>query len=293
MIDPRQIDIEPNFNARDYTLPENRAHLDRLRVLIRESIDSGGPGVEKPIITRLNRQTGRATVVDGECRLRAVLELIAEGHELLSMADMPCFPAPAGSENSVTRAFASLNANEGKSLSKWELGKKYQELYNQNISIPTIAKKTANSESFIKECIDLANAPDELKQLLSSQAVSPAEAIRIVRGDNVPAAVSILQAAVQAKQANGEKGPVKRAKAPARLPQGPKSAPATAAPAKSSIPQSNITKAILAMVEDVPAEDLNCEDPDAEITIKLGKLLKVLDYVVTPADLKAVGAKSK
>ena len=66
MINPRLIDIEPGFNARDYTLPENRAHLDRLKLLI---VAAGR--VNEPITVRLNRETGRATVVDGECRLRS------------------------------------------------------------------------------------------------------------------------------------------------------------------------------------------------------------------------------
>jgi len=220
MIDPRKIDIEPGFNARDYTLPENRAHLDRLKVLLQES-----ERVEKPIIVRLNRETGRATVVDGECRLRAVLELIAEGVEPFTIADMPCYPAPPGSDDLITRSFASLNANEGKPLSKWELGKKYQELYDLNVSIEYIAKKTANTITFVNEAIELANAPEEVKQLLSDAAVTPAEVKRILRSEDIPAEVSALQAAVAEKKARGEKGPVKRPKAKAAQSQSVQAAP--------------------------------------------------------------------
>jgi ParB-like chromosome segregation protein Spo0J len=287
MIDPRLIDIEPGFNARDYTLPENRAHLDRLKLLL---IAAGR--VNDPIIVRLNRETGRATVIDGECRLRATLELIAEGVYPFTEADMPCYPAPPGSDDEATRRFASLYANEGKSFSKWELGRGYQALYDLNISEETIAKKTANSVAFVKECIELANAPDELKQLLSSQAVSPAEAIRIVRSADVPAAVSELQATVQAKQAKGEKGPVKRAKAPAKASTTTPTSQAKVAPAKSTIPASNITKAILALVEDVPAEDMNDPDMEAPVVVKLGRLLKVLSFAVTEDDLKSVGIEA-
>jgi len=220
MIDPRKIDIEPGFNARDYTLPENRAHLDRLKVLLQES-----ERVEKPIIVRLNRETGRATVVDGECRLRAVLELIAEGVEPFTIADMPCYPAPPGSDDLITRSFASLNANEGKPLSKWELGKKFQELYDLNVSIEYIAKKTANTITFVNEAIELANAPEEVKQLLSDAAVTPAEVKRILRSEDIPAEVSALQAAVAEKKARGEKGPVKRPKAKAAQSQSVQAAP--------------------------------------------------------------------
>jgi hypothetical protein len=278
MIDPRLIDIEPGFNARDYTLPENRAHLDRLKLLI---IEAGR--VNDPICVRLNRETGRATVIDGECRLRATLELIADGVYPFTEADMPCYPAPPGSDDEATRRFASLYANEGKSFSKWELGRGYQALFDLNISIPTIAKKTANSEAFVRECIELANAPDDLKQLLSSQAVSPAEAIRIVRSEDVPAAVSELQAAVQAKQAKGEKGPVKRAKAPS------KAATAPAQPAKAQPKTApSLSKVIFSLLDDVSADDLNNEDNEW-ISVSRTKLLELAsfcapDVFVTPEE---------
>jgi hypothetical protein len=265
MIDPRLIDIEPGFNARDYTLPENRTHLDRLKLLI---IQAGR--VNEPITVRLNRETGRATVLDGECRLRATLELIKEGVYPFTEADMPCFPAPPGSDDEATRRFASLYANESKNFSKWELGRGYQALFDLNISIPTIAKKTANSEAFVRECIELANAPDDLKQLLSSQAVSPAEAIRIVRSDNVPAEVKTLQAAVQAKQAKGEKGPVKRAKSPSKAPAQPKAATKLDNPSLLKA----MSDAIMELIDDVAVTDLN-DDKVQRVTVDKTLLLKL------------------
>ncbi len=276
MIDPRMIDIEPGFNARDYTLPENRAHLDRLKLLI---IAAGR--VNEAITVRLNRETGRATVIDGECRLRSVLELIAEGVHPFTEADMPCFPAPPGSDDEATRRFASLYANEGKSFSKWELGRGYQALFDLNISIQTIAKKTANSEAFVRECIELANAPDEVKQLLSSQAVSPAEAIRVIRSADVPAAVSTLQATVAAKKATGDKSPVKRPKAQTNT--APKAV--TPAPVKPSENKA-FTKAIYDLLSDVPVDDLDDKGMDL-VYVKRSKLLKLASFAVTADELKA------
>jgi ParB-like chromosome segregation protein Spo0J len=288
MIDPRLIDIEPGFNARDYTLPENRAHLDRLKVLIARD------GIQQPITVRLNRETGRATVVNGECRLRAVLELIAEGHEILSMADMPCYPAPAGSDDPIRRRFASLNANEGKPFSMWELGRGYQDLFDQNVSLQKIAEGTANTVAFVKEAMELSNAPDEVKQLLSSQAVTPAEVKRILRSDDVPAAVSELQAAVQAKQAKGEKGPVKRAKAKTLPPAKPQTAndPAPAARTKPA-PKSQtalcpeVMKALVDLMSDVALNELN-DDSVKRITVDKELLLKLASFMVTEEEAKHI-----
>lgn len=281
-IDPRTILIDDHFNPRDYSLPENHAHLDALKRSIREN------GTLVPLLVRYDPERKAAVLVDGECRLRANLELIAEG---VDIAKVPTSQVPGNNE--VNRLITAISANTGKPLSKWELGGAFQRLYNKGLSHEEIATKTGYLEPFVVQCIELADAPDEVKQLLSSQAITPALALAELR-TNGAAAVQTLQNIASEHKATGKKGPATRAKAPARLPQGPpsaKAAPASAPASKASIPPSNISKAILAMVEDVPAEDLN--DPDGVVVIKVSKLLKVWDYVVTPADLNAVGAKSK
>ena len=53
--------------------------------------------------------------------------------------------------------------------------------------------------------------------------------------------------------------------------------------------QSNITKAILALVDGLPGEDL--ADPDGVVVVRVSKLLKVLEYVMSPAELKAITGK--
>jgi len=111
MIDPRILVIEDQFNPRDYTLPENRAHLDELKQSIRAN------GTIKPLLVRWDAATKSAIVVDGECRLRANLELIAEGEEILAV---PCVQVAGGNE--AERLLTAITANTGKSLSKWELG---------------------------------------------------------------------------------------------------------------------------------------------------------------------------
>jgi ParB/RepB/Spo0J family partition protein len=272
MIDPRSILVDDNFNPRDYTLPENHAHLDELKRSIREN------GVLVPLLVRYDAARKAAVLNDGECRLRAVLELIAEGVEILTV---PTIQVSGGNESD--RLLIAITANTGKPLSKWELGNAFQRLYRFGWDEPKIATKTGYVERFIREAMELADAPDEIKQLLSSQAVTPSLALAELRA-NGAAAVETLKAAANAAQSSGKKGPAKRAKAPA------KAAPVPApVPSKSTITPSNITKAILALFEDVPAEDLN--DVDGVAVVKVAKLLKLASYVVSESDLKAAGAK--
>jgi hypothetical protein len=68
MFDPRIIVVEDGHNPRDYTIPENRAHLDDLKASIREN------GTISPLWIRWDAENRAAVLVDGECRLRANLD---------------------------------------------------------------------------------------------------------------------------------------------------------------------------------------------------------------------------
>jgi ParB-like chromosome segregation protein Spo0J len=81
MLDPRKIVVEPGLNPRDYKLQENLDHLNELKASIRAS------GTLQPLWVRFDVKTKAAVLVDGECRLRANLELIADGEEIVAV---PC-----------------------------------------------------------------------------------------------------------------------------------------------------------------------------------------------------------
>ena len=284
-IDPRIIKVEDGFNARNYDLPENRAHLDELKLSIREI------GTLIPLLVRYDGDSQAAYICDGECRLRANLELIAEGVEIDTI---PCVEIPKGQKDVASRLLLSITANTGKPLSKWELGTAFVRLYNFGWSEDKIATKTGYHRSFIVQAIELADAPEEIKQLLSSAAVTPSLALAELRA-NGAAAVETLKAAANAVQASGKKGPAKRGKAPSKAPakaQTVTPAPAQA-PVKSSTPDIpiGIRMAIMSLMEDVSAEDLNSQDKNAEAVVKVSKLLKLASFAITEADLEAVGAK--
>lgn len=263
MIDPRMIDIEQDFNPRKYDLPENRAHLDGLKISIAEV------GLIHPLIVRFDPVSKRATVVDGESRLRAILELIAEGHPILSEADIPCFPAPKGSDDKATRLLTALTANTGKSLSQWEQGAAFQTLYNMGMSAEKIAAKVGVTVRFVNESMELADAPAEVKQMLSERAVTPSHALKLL-ATAPDTAVKTLQAQVQAKRDSGQKGPVKRAKA----------TPAVAA-SSVSLP-SAIRKALITLLADVPASDMEAIIVDGKelnetVYVNRAKLVKLAE----------------
>ena len=271
MIDPRIILVDEGHNPRDYTLAENHAHLDELKRSIREN------GTLVPLLVRYDPERKAAVLVDGECRLRANLELISEGVEI---ATVPTIQVPGGNESE--RLLTAITANTGKPLSKWELGTAFQRLYRFGWDEEKIATKTGYTRSFITQAMELADAPEEIKQMLSSQAVTPSLALAELRA-NGAAAVNTLRAAAKSAQSNGQKT-AKRVKSP--------SANLQTKPATSDVLPANVVKAILALIEDVPAEDLNDTAPGAVAVVKVSKLLKVLSFAITEDDLKGAGVET-
>jgi ParB/RepB/Spo0J family partition protein len=272
MIDPRIILVDDGQNPRNYNLPENRAHLDELKKSIREN------GVLIPLLVRYDAERKAAVTVDGECRLRATLELIAEGVEI---ATVPTVQVPGNNE--VERLITAITANTGKPLSKWELGGAFQRLYNKGLSPEQISARVGYTERFISEAMELSDAPDEIKQMLSSQAVTPSLALSELRA-NGAAAVDSLRAKAQSAKSSGQKT-AKRTKA---QPKNLKAKPA--APVSSVLP-SAVVKAILAVVADVPADDLNLRENEW-ISVSRVKLLKLVSFAVTESDLKAAGVEA-
>jgi ParB/RepB/Spo0J family partition protein len=294
MIDPRIILIDDSFNPRNYDLPENHAHLDALKRSIREN------GTLVPLLVRYDAERRAAVLVDGECRLRANLELIAEGVEIETV---PTIQVPGGNEQD--RLLTAITANTGKPLSKWELGGAFQRLYNHGWSEEKIATRTGYADRFIREAMELADAPDEIKQLLSSQAVTPSLALAELRA-NGAAAVETLKAAANAAQSSGQKT-AKRAKAKTLPPAKPRKADEPApevqtAPVPAAQPVNGkakhapksqaalcpeVMKALVDLMSDVALNELN-NDKVKRVSVDKELLLKLASFMVTEEEAKHI-----
>lgn len=206
MLDPRIIVVEKGHNPRNYDLPENRAHLDELKASIREN------GTQVPLLVRWEAETKEAILVDGECRLIANLELITEG---VAIEAVPTVQVKAGDE--AQRLVLALTANTGKPLSSWEIGAAFQRFIGFGWSEERVAKQLGYTLRYVKEALELSDAPLDVKYLLSEQAVTPSLAIATLRKSGSGASL-VLKAAVDATRAkskpgrNGRHAPAKRAR---------------------------------------------------------------------------------
>lgn len=189
---PSEIKIETGFNVRDYSLAENIEHLNNLTGSIKAQ------GVLQPLWVRFEAADNSWYLVDGECRLRATLAAIKQGANIV---EVPC--KVVDGLNEIDRKIQSLTANSGKPLSKWEAGQGFKQLRGWGLTDEQIAVKVAATERFVREAIELASAPQAVKQMLSEGTVTPRLALKEVR-EHGTKAVAILADKVATAQANGQ-----------------------------------------------------------------------------------------
>ena len=169
-VDPKLIRIEKGFNPRLYTLPENREHLDALKASVREM------GVKVPLLVRWDVGSEQAILIDGECRLRACLELIKEGVEIKTV---PVLQEQGGNE--ADRLLLAITTNTGKPLSLIESGSAFRRLVSYGWDAGRIAVKTGHTARFVMQALELADAPQEVKEMVQKGSVTPALARKVVR----------------------------------------------------------------------------------------------------------------
>lgn len=199
---PLNIEVEPGHNARIFDTPQMRERLDELKASI------ALVGVMQPL--RVRYDGGRCVLVDGESRLRACLELITEGIEILSV---PVMQVKGGNE--MQRILDSLISNTGRPLSQVESGTAFQRLVNLGCAPEDIAAKVGQSLRYVNDALQLFDAPQEVKRMVADKVVTVGRAVAEVKLRGT-AATETLKVAVEKQKATGSVKPLARSKAPAK-----------------------------------------------------------------------------
>lgn len=194
MFNPRKLTIDPSHNYRDYRLQANRDHLDSIKKSIMRR------GVLKTLILRLESE--QAIVTDGECRLRACLELMNEGKLPES------FRIPGENrrgDNEKERLIDSIIANTGKNPSAWETGNALMRLERFGMTHEEMQEELGFTKQFIEQALNLSDAPEEVKAMLNEKAVSPQLAVIHIKKHGAKKATDTLKKAATAAKAAGKK----------------------------------------------------------------------------------------
>lgn len=199
-IDPRRLQIEPGFNVRDLEAPSARDALDELKDSIRVH------WVQSPLEVRL---VGESLYVShGHRRLKAVMELIDEGHE---PTPVPAIAEPKGlSEVDRKARIYTLNANEPLSplekaeLVRWLLneGKCSREEVAERIGVKTLA--------MVDHYLKMSEMPKPIREAVRAGEISATNAVHMVTREGPLIAEQKLEeakaAATEKAEAKGKTG---------------------------------------------------------------------------------------
>lgn len=162
--DPRMIKVVDGWNSRrDFSMVE----------FWKPSIKD--IGVQEPLIVRKSTQ-GEIELVDGETRLRAVLELIAEGVDIKAV---PVIVEGSKVKEDVLLA-RSVLANGGTPLKPSEEAGAFRRLINYGWSEQQIADTFGKSISTVKNRLELINGSGEVREAVDKREISIKAAREII-----------------------------------------------------------------------------------------------------------------
>lgn len=161
-VNPALVEVEPGFNR-----PISRENVNQFKASIRAG------ATIPPIYVSVD--AGRIVMTDGEHRLIAVRELIAEGLEIPSMAAIQFRGSDAD------RIAHLLTSSQGKPLSPLESGLQYLKLMRLQWTAKMIADRIGRSVAHIDQCVLLAESNTDVQEHVRNGDVSGTEAVKIVR----------------------------------------------------------------------------------------------------------------
>lgn len=234
-ISPDAITVAEGFNPR---LSFGDAEDESLKESIREH------GVITPIRVRKGKD-GSLTLIDGERRLRAVRELVAEGAAIRSVPTIV-----ETKTNEAQDLITALISNEGKRLNPVEEARAYARLVSYGMTPEQVGKAVGRSKPHIYERLALDKATPEVKEAVARGDIGVKAAVSIVKegdGTIVDATVRLEQAKEEAERAKADKAAKRKATMEAKA---------------ASVPPVETPSAPLAVPADTPkaAKDESTKD---------------------------------
>lgn len=190
-IDPRELHVKKGWNVRDWTLQENKDHIEQL------SWSIGEVGVKQPLTVVW--QDNKAWIDDGECRYRAVMQCIERG---VNIQTVPVRAAERIGANEVDRRFNRYLANTGKQFNQLELAKDFKWFLDQGWQQGDIAKKAGISQGRVSQILATLTMPEAVKAMVAAGAVSTSLAMQTVAAEGTDAE-KVLKAGLETAKEQG------------------------------------------------------------------------------------------
>lgn len=159
---PHLIEVEPGFNR-----PINRERVESFKISMRNE------AIIPPIFVRVD--VGRIIMVDGEHRLIAAKELIAEGMEIPHLSAIH-FRGDDG--DAICHKISTSHEN---GIAPLEQGRDYQKLLRLGWDEKKIAGRVGLSVGHIKMCLSLQEANTDVKAHINDGTISGTEAAKLLK----------------------------------------------------------------------------------------------------------------
>lgn len=196
MVPVASLHLVPGFNIR----PINRAHVDSLKESIKVNGYNRGEAL-KGFVSR-DRDEGSVTNIwDGQHRLTAVRELIAEGEPI---EFLPVIVSPAGTSMIDVTVGMTMTAAEKLQLTPQDWGTSCKRLIGYGCDVEEIARRLGKTKVQIGDWLILAGASRRVLQMVEDKKVSGTNAIRLLKKHGAGTA-DVLEQKFEAAKARGKK----------------------------------------------------------------------------------------
>lgn len=214
-LNPFLIRVVPGFNSRDFSLPENDEHVDDLARSIAAN------GLKKPLEVRF-AEDGQPDLVDGECRLRAIIRAI-NLYGVTELESVPVTLAPKG-QNDAELLASQFTSNSGKRFNELEAAQGIRRLLAFDWTEKRIAERTGLSPAKIARLIRVLEMPEEIVGMVREGQVAVTQALETIREESTSerAVAALRSGAERATEAGAKKVTARHM---------PRSAAASASPA--------------------------------------------------------------
>ena len=201
MIDPALIQIDPDFNARDFTAPENIAHVAALA----RSIAS--EGVQEPL--KIVMRGNVPFVTNGESRLRAIQSLASRSDEDGGPVVIEAVPVRQESKfsNDADRLYTQVTSNSGKTFTPMETSNLFRRALNIGQTEEQIATRTGMDVRRVRQILDYQTLPSAVQGMIGKGTIKVSLAMEtfIANGRDEEKTLSALTGAVENAAAAGKK----------------------------------------------------------------------------------------
>ncbi len=193
-VSPVIIVVVPNFNGR----PIDRDHVETLKQAWRAGKVQGYNPLPEMTVRMRN---GVPELIDGEHRLTAYLELIADGEPI---ERVPCKEFKGDDKQAL---LYMLGANSGMGWTMLQLGAKYAEAVNMyGLSYGEVAAVRGKSIQHIKDCIRLTEQTADITDAIKDGHIAPAQALKLVKSEGSAKASETIKQATKAIAAGVKAG---------------------------------------------------------------------------------------